>query len=175
MRLKRHRFHPWVGKIPLEEEMATCSSTLAWKIPWTEEPGRLPSMGPQRVGHDWVTSLRLWLTLVSFPLSPSSLLFPSLPLTSHLSCPLPSLPLMSTSLPPAFSPLPPHSIRPSIFPVSSSSLLRPSRSQDPHSEPSRDKLHPTSRFHVVLHSPESKPEREGVGDAGSIWASAQPS
>ena len=36
----------------LEKEMATCSSTLAWKIPWTEEPGRLPSMGPQRVGHD---------------------------------------------------------------------------------------------------------------------------
>ena len=32
--------------------MATHSSTLAWKIPWTEEPGRLQSMGPQRVGHD---------------------------------------------------------------------------------------------------------------------------
>ena len=37
---------------PLEEEMATHSSTLAWKIPWTEEPGRLQSMGLQRVGHD---------------------------------------------------------------------------------------------------------------------------
>ena len=37
--------------------MATHSSTLAWKIPWTEEPGRLQSMGPQRVGHDWATSL----------------------------------------------------------------------------------------------------------------------
>ena len=36
----------------LEKEMATHSSTLAWKIPWTEEPGRLPSMGSQRVGHD---------------------------------------------------------------------------------------------------------------------------
>ena len=33
------------------------SSTLAWKIPWTEEPGRLQSMGSQRVGHDWATSL----------------------------------------------------------------------------------------------------------------------
>ena len=44
---------------PLGKEMATCSSTLAWKIPWTEEPGRLQSMGSQRVGHDWVTSLRL--------------------------------------------------------------------------------------------------------------------
>ena len=37
---------------PLEKEMATHSSTLAWKIPWTEEPDRLPSMGSQRVGHD---------------------------------------------------------------------------------------------------------------------------
>ena len=37
---------------PLEKEMAPHSSTLAWKIPWTEEPGRLQSMGSQRVGHD---------------------------------------------------------------------------------------------------------------------------
>ena len=36
-----------------EKAMATHSSTLAWKIPWTEEPGRLPSMGSLRVGHDW--------------------------------------------------------------------------------------------------------------------------
>ena len=36
----------------LEKEMATHSSTLAWKIPWTEEPGRLQTMGSQRVGHD---------------------------------------------------------------------------------------------------------------------------
>ena len=39
--------------------MAPHSSTLAWKIPWTEEPGRLQSMGSRRVGHDWVTSLSL--------------------------------------------------------------------------------------------------------------------
>ena len=37
---------------PLEKEMATHSSTVAWKIPWTEELGRLQSMGSQRVGHD---------------------------------------------------------------------------------------------------------------------------
>ena len=37
---------------PLEKEMATHSSTLAWKIPWTEERGRLQSMGSKRVGHD---------------------------------------------------------------------------------------------------------------------------
>ena len=46
----------WVSSLgwedPLEKEMATRSSTLAWKIPWTEEPGGLQSMGLQRVGHD---------------------------------------------------------------------------------------------------------------------------
>ena len=41
--------------------MAPHSSTLAWKILWTEEPGRLQSMGSLRVGYDWVTSLSLWL------------------------------------------------------------------------------------------------------------------
>ena len=46
---------------PLEKEMATHSSILAWKIPWMEEPGRLQSMGSQRVGHDWMTSLHLEL------------------------------------------------------------------------------------------------------------------
>ena len=40
----------WVQ--PLEEEMTTHSSILAWEIPWTEEPGRLQSTGSQRVGHD---------------------------------------------------------------------------------------------------------------------------
>ena len=39
----------------LEKEMTTHSSILAWEIPWTEEPGRLQSMGSQRVGHNWVT------------------------------------------------------------------------------------------------------------------------
>ena len=39
-------------EVPLEKEIATYSSTLAWKIPWTEEPGRLQSVGSQRVGHD---------------------------------------------------------------------------------------------------------------------------
>ena len=37
---------------PLEKGLATCSSILAWRIPWTEEPGGLQSMGSQRVGHD---------------------------------------------------------------------------------------------------------------------------
>ena len=43
-----------------EKAMAPHSSTLAWKIPWMEEPGRLQSMGSLRVGHDWATSLSLF-------------------------------------------------------------------------------------------------------------------
>ena len=42
---------------PLEKEMVTHSSILAWRIPWTEEPGRLQSTGSKRVRHDWETSL----------------------------------------------------------------------------------------------------------------------
>ena len=44
--------------------MATHSSTLPWKIPWMEEPGRLQSMGSLRVGHDWATSLSLFLSCI---------------------------------------------------------------------------------------------------------------
>ena len=55
-RLKRWGFDPWVGNILLEEGMAPHSSNLAWRSPWTEEPGGLQSMGLQRVGHDWVTN-----------------------------------------------------------------------------------------------------------------------
>ena len=51
----RVRFLDWED--PLEKEMATRSSAFAWKIPWTEDTGRLQSMGSQRVGHDWATSL----------------------------------------------------------------------------------------------------------------------
>ena len=40
---------------PLEKEMAIHFSILAWRIPWTEEPGRLQSTGSQRFGHDWAT------------------------------------------------------------------------------------------------------------------------
>ena len=52
----RHGFDPWVRSLgwedSLEEGMATDSSILAWRIPWTEEPEGLQSMGSQRVGHD---------------------------------------------------------------------------------------------------------------------------
>ena len=57
----KHLLTIWVRALGqedlLEKEMATHSSILAWKIPWTEEPGRLQSMGLQRVGHDVATSL----------------------------------------------------------------------------------------------------------------------
>ena len=43
---------PMVPEDPLEEETATHSSILGWRIPWTEERGGLQSMGPQRAGHD---------------------------------------------------------------------------------------------------------------------------
>ena len=51
---------------PLEREMAIHSSTIAWKIPWTEELAWLQSIGLQRVGHDWVTSLSLSLPYSSY-------------------------------------------------------------------------------------------------------------
>ena len=50
LRARWSKFPGWED--PLEKEMATHSSTLAWEIPWMEEPGRLQSMGLQRVGHN---------------------------------------------------------------------------------------------------------------------------
>ena len=49
----------YLSLLSSEKAMAPHSSVLAWKIPWTEEPGRLHSMGSLRVGHDWATSLSL--------------------------------------------------------------------------------------------------------------------
>ena len=64
---KKHKIACNVGDLssiwedPLEKGMATHSSILAWKTPWTEEPGGLLSMGSQRVGHDWATNHTLCL------------------------------------------------------------------------------------------------------------------
>ena len=52
-RRKRCGFNPWVRMIPWREGKATHSSILAWRIPWTEDPGELQSIGSQRVGHNW--------------------------------------------------------------------------------------------------------------------------
>ena len=65
----------------LEKEMATHSSTLAWKIPWTEEPGGLQSTGLQSIGHNWTTSLSFFFSF--FPSFPS---FPSLFLSFLPAC-----------------------------------------------------------------------------------------
>ena len=65
----------------MEKEMATHSSILAWKIPWTEEPGGLQLMCLQRVGHNWVTELNCTCVLPSWTLLPPS----SLPHPSELS------------------------------------------------------------------------------------------
>ena len=58
----------WVQSLgwedPLEEEMATHSSILAWRTPWKEEPGGLQSMGSHRLGHDWAAERSLTLLLV---------------------------------------------------------------------------------------------------------------
>ena len=50
------------GEEPLEKELATHYSLLAWRIPWTEEPGGLWSMGSQRVGHNWATNTHIYCT-----------------------------------------------------------------------------------------------------------------
>ena len=89
----------WVWSLgleePLEEEMATHSSILAWEIPGTEEPGELQSMGLQRVGHDWACmpekteTSSVYMTHICQSQSPNSFL----PLT-----PLVSMHLFSTSV-----------------------------------------------------------------------------
>ena len=69
---------------PLEKEMATHSSTLAWKIPWTEEPGRLQPKGLQRVRHNWATSLYTSLILYTIVFA-SYFSSPLLPLSRSVS------------------------------------------------------------------------------------------
>ena len=55
LQCRRYRFDPWVGTISWRREMAAHSSTLAWRIPWTEEPGGLKSMRAPSVGDDSAT------------------------------------------------------------------------------------------------------------------------
>ena len=71
----------WVRSLgredPLEKEMATRSSILAWRIPWTEEPGGLQSTGSQSVGHDWATLLLLYYGLIYWHIWGAIILFTS--------------------------------------------------------------------------------------------------
>ena len=61
--VRKRKWINWESLSFKEKAMAPHSSTLAWKIPWMEEPGGLQSMGSLRVGHDWVTSLSLFTFL----------------------------------------------------------------------------------------------------------------
>ena len=99
----------------LEKEMATYSSNLAWRIPWTEEPNRLQSMGSQKVGHNWTTNTFttykvLWCVLtISCPLCSSQRKVPSchsrvLNMWFPLISSLPLLPVYSY----LFPQFPPH-------------------------------------------------------------------
>ena len=71
---------------PLEKEIATHSSILVWRIPWTEEPGELQSTGPQRVGHDWATLLHTEVShswCVSINVIAQKIHWSSLPTCNH--------------------------------------------------------------------------------------------
>ena len=57
LRCRRPRFDPWVRKIPWRREWQPTPVFFPGESPWTEDPGGLQSMGPQRVGHDWATNL----------------------------------------------------------------------------------------------------------------------
>ena len=61
--MQETRVQPLGWEDPLEKEMVTHSSILAWRIPWREMPGRLQSTGSQRVGQDWATSLTYFVIL----------------------------------------------------------------------------------------------------------------
>ena len=109
------------GEDLLEKEMATHSSTLAWRIPWTEEPGRLQSMGSQRVGHTERLHFHFHLSL-HVTLS----LLVSVSLSLSLFCPPPSV-LISVSLyfdylMPLFLSLPPFPSPSISFPIPCVSL-----------------------------------------------------
>ena len=76
------------GEDPLEEEMTTCFSILAWEIPWTKEPSKLQSMRAQRVGHDWTcvktddSSVQVSRSVMSDSLRPHGLQHARLPCPS---------------------------------------------------------------------------------------------
>ena len=69
----------------LEKEMATHSNILAWRIPWTEEPGGLQSMGSQRVRHDWATSLHFFTSLSYYTVNSCEPVVGRKPVTSSIA------------------------------------------------------------------------------------------
>ena len=83
-RYRRHRFNPWVGKIPWRRAWQPTPVLSPRKSPWTEEPGRLQSMGLQRVCHDW-SHLACWHTW-------GSILFGRVPQSLQVTIAMPSSP-----------------------------------------------------------------------------------
>ena len=139
----------WVQSLgqedPLEKEMATHSNTLAWKIPWVEEPGRLQSAWSQRVGHDWATELNwtdlkvfLCIEFLSFSQSVSSVAQSCLTLRPHESqhtrppCPSPTPGVHSDSRP--LSPWCHPAISSSVVPFSSCPQSLPASESFPMSQ-----------------------------------------
>ena len=78
-------FEPWVRKIPLDKEMATHSSILAWRIPWREEPCRLQSMGSQRLGQNWEVNTHSIFLMWQMLNAQRSLIIKQLPKTDYFS------------------------------------------------------------------------------------------
>ena len=66
-RHRRHGFDPWIRKIPWRRELATHSSILTWRIPWTEKPGGLQPIGSQRVRRNSVTNTHLPILCTGHP------------------------------------------------------------------------------------------------------------
>ena len=109
---------------PLEKEMATHSSILAWRIPWTEEPGRVQSMGSQRVRHNRATKLSLSLSY----LNQFSSVAQSCPtLCDPMNCSTPGLPVHHQL--PEFTQTQVHRVGDAIQP--SHPLLSPSPAPNP--------------------------------------------
>ena len=111
---------------PPEEEMATRSTILAWRVPWTEKPGGLPPMGSRRVGHDRVTTLHFLSHIDASYLPPSNYLIcewlrttSTYQLTIHLSIHAFTLDLNS------YFPSARHGVRCSEFTDGKHSGLRP--------------------------------------------------
>ena len=132
----------------LEKEMATHSSTLAWKILWMEKPGGLQSMGSQRVGYDWPTSLLRNCQAVFPPALPSSRISRSLPCFSHAP---------SRRPPESASPEPPSLPRPLLavhlgFAQSSVSFLVPAAPARTALAAHHGRAHPQGRGSSFLSS-----------------------
>ena len=144
---------------PLEKEMATHSSTLAWKIPWMEETGRLQSMGLRRVRHDWVNSLSLSVQFSRSVVSNS--LWPQGMQHARLPCPSPTTRAITNSFqsrwwcyPTISSSVLPFSSCPQSFPTSLwPHIYKQPLYPTPDSLGKNDGMHRSPSVHTILLLP----------------------